>query len=359
VINKEQHKIIEKYVDDTYYDKEKLLKYLEMHNIVGNEVFQYCDRQIKGEKRATYSNFLNYEYGYCPLTVNDFIRRIPFYFYTVDNDSVTLENMGVLHYVLAANMSDDFENCNLEKIYKALEFMFYDLKLPLNKIFSYWINQSGSVAGDLFMKWNHYLHLCQELGYNNYFPDRFISSYNQILEELNLPPIIYEISDSGICEAYFRRGNILEFEGTFPCDDTGKPIMKWIGVRAKNPGEITCTSLKSKRGSLKIKINPDTIIHVLNFYNGNDEEDTWYQVYAGPKTMEFDYRMLKIQRKNMGYTQQQVADAIETNVRTYQKWESGETTPDGYFLLRLLNWLDISDIQTVISYKDFDDMLEA
>lgn len=81
-----------------------------------------------------------------------------------------------------------------------------------------------------------------------------------------------------------------------------------------------------------------------------DDDDYWYQVYAGPQTMQFDYSVLKEKRKKLGFTQQQVADAVETTVRTYQKWESGETTPDGHFLIRLLNWLDIPDIQNAIEY---------
>ena len=96
-------------------------------------------------------------------------------------------------------------------------------------------------------------------------------------------------------------------------------------------------------------------MHVLNFYNNPDEtEDYWYQVYAGPLTMRFDYKILKEQRTKLGFSQQQVADAVETNVRTYQKWEHGETTPDGHFLIRLLNWLDISDIQSAIVYNGLD-----
>jgi len=62
VISEKEKKVIEEYVDDKYYNKEKLLKYLELHTIVGNEVFQYCDRKAKGENRATYSDFLNDEY---------------------------------------------------------------------------------------------------------------------------------------------------------------------------------------------------------------------------------------------------------------------------------------------------------
>ncbi len=68
--------------------------------------------------------------------------------------------------------------------------------------------------------------------------------------------------------------------------------------------------------------------------------------------MEFDFPMLKRRRKMLNMTQQEVADAIGATVRTYQKWENGETTPDGHFLLRLMNWLDIPDAQSVVSYTD-------
>ena len=77
----------------------------------------------------------------------------------------------------------------------------------------------------------------------------------------------------------------------------------------------------------------------------------WMQIYAGPQTMTFNYKIMKERRKALGYTQKQVAEAIQTNVRTYQKWENGETTPDGYYLLRLLNWLDIHDVTLVIKYE--------
>ena len=56
---------------------------------------------------------------------------------------------------------------------------------------------------------------------------------------------------------------------------------------------------------------------------------------------EFDYEALQNYRNVLGLKQQEVADAIGANVRTYQKWESGDTTPDGTNLLRLMNWLNI------------------
>ena len=34
----------------------------------------------------------------------------------------------------------------------------------------------------------------------------------------------------------------------------------------------------------------------------------------------------------------------------YEKWENGKTKPDGYYLLRILNWLDINDIQSLTEW---------
>ena len=72
-------------------------------------------------------------------------------------------------------------------------------------------------------------------------------------------------------------------------------------------------------------------------------------------TMRFDHTILRERRKKLGFSQEDVALAIDTTVRTYQKWESGETTPNGHYLIRLINWLDIIDVQCVVQYTDYED----
>ena len=320
MLTKKELEIIEQYVDEEFYDKEKLIKYLNIHDVVGNEVFSYCDRQKNG--KSTYSSWLDYEKAYDPLPVSTFVKRIPFYFYARDVKDMDVKNMGTLHYLYSTSIVED-ENIG-----------------------------NGYVVGDGFFQWIHYLQLCEKFGIEEYFPERFIVAYNEVLEAAGLEPIIYEIDECGLGAPFIRSGTQLKFEGRFPCDSDGNPIMKWIGIKATNIKGILCNCEKSKRGDLIIEIMPSTKIHVLNFYNYSDDtEDYWYQVYAGPLTMEFDYKILKEQRKQFGFTQKQVAEAVGTTVRTYQKWESGETTPDGHFLLRLLNWLDISDIQNTIEYN--------
>jgi hypothetical protein len=66
MITTQEQKVIDQYVDEAFYDKEKLIKYLNMHDVVGNEVFSYCDKHKAGGDRTTYSNLLNDEDGYQP-----------------------------------------------------------------------------------------------------------------------------------------------------------------------------------------------------------------------------------------------------------------------------------------------------
>lgn len=351
MITTQQEKIIDKYVNNKYFDVARLKKYLAMHSTVGNEVFGYCDRHIDDHEKTTYTHYLDDEVGYVPLSVEKFLKRVPFYFYVPEK--MTIDTFCALGAIIPIEgyhcknvTTDDLEEC-----YKNLEFLFYDLKLPLVDIFNYCTRQRG-IARHVFPQWCHYLHLCTEqLGWNDYMPNRFTSKYNEALEACGMPPIIYEIHEVGLGEAFWRKGNKLVFEGEFPCDENRNPIMRWIGVRVKNAASITCDCENSKQGDLTVEITPNTIIDVLNFYNEEDSsEDFWYQVYAGPMTMRFDNTALKYYRNQQHLTQQEVADAVGAAVRTYQKWENGTTTPDGHYLLRLMNWLDIRSVQDLIAY---------
>ena len=341
---------IRQYIDQRYFDSDKLIKYLDIHDIVGNEVFSYCDKSAGRDGAASYASWLDDEYGYRPLSVESFIRRIPFYFYVNDYSG---NRVGNLHCFISGIIREDKKEQALEKLYEALEYMFYDKLIPLPDIFCYVVDQTHHVNdSEVFFRWHHYLQLCEEFTSKEFMPDILITSYNEMLERKGLPPIIYEIGEIGVGEICWRTGTQIQFEGIFPCDRNGHPIMKWIGLRVKNAKSITCSQDKSSRGRLFVELTPNTIIHALNCYNYDADDDCWYQLYAGPQTMEFDYTVLKDSRKRLKYTQQEVADAIGATVRTYQKWESGDTTPDGHYLLRLLNWLDIRDIQDVVRYTE-------
>ena len=353
MISEKEKDIVNQYVDERYFDIDKIIRYLSIHDTVGNEIFKHSlkkkyidDRRITGTL-----NWLDDEHGYCPLSVEIFLKRIPFYFYVADYDN---HKVGDLGCILSGIYRDPGATTGIEDLYNILEYMFYECGLHLDMIFQYTIDQTKLVSqNDIFLNWYHYLKLCKEHGIEDWTPERFISSYNEVLEKCSLSPIIYEISDIDVNEIFRRNGPYIEFEGTFPCDKNGNPILKWIGLKIENAGEITCSCKGSMRGRLLVELKPNTMIYALNIYNNRDEiEDYWYQIYAGPQNMYFDFQAIRSAREHLKYTQKQVAEAVGASVRTYQKWEAGETTPDGHYLLRILNWLDLPDVQYVIRYSE-------
>ena len=109
--------IIEQCVDDKYFDKEKLIKYLNMHSIVGNEIFSYCDKKVGRNGSISYSSWLDDKYGYKPLPVAKFIRRIPFYFYVNDYSN---NRVGNLHCLISGIIRDDKDEKTLRSYTKHL-----------------------------------------------------------------------------------------------------------------------------------------------------------------------------------------------------------------------------------------------
>lgn len=340
--------IIDKYVNEDYFDKQRLLKYLNTHDTVGNEVFSYVNKVSDRNKRTAL--WLDDEYGYEPIAVDRFIKRIPFYFYVPDNDALNVGDLGCLISGLYDKNDYDW---SLENLYVSLEELLYIDCIPLEDIMEYTVEQTGYVSRTaLFFQWVEYVKLCRKLGWEDKLPANFIYRYNEALEKVGKHPVIYEIQEMYIGEFFHRNGDKIEFEGIFPFDNYGNPEMKWIGLKIKNSGAIEHIKGNHGLGSLIVHLKPNTLIYALNCYNYEGEGNKWYQIYAGPQLMSFNNAFLKIQRKGMKYTQQQVANAIGTSVRTYQKWENGDTIPDGHNLIRLMNYLDITDVQMLIKYNE-------
>jgi hypothetical protein len=135
--------IIEQYVDERYFDKGKLIKYLNMHSIVGSEIFSYCDKRVGRDGSTSYSNWLDDKYGYKPLPAADFIRRIPFYFYVNDYSN---NHVGDLHCLISGIIREDKDEKALEKLYQSLEYVLYEKKLSLKDIFCYIVDQTHHVT---------------------------------------------------------------------------------------------------------------------------------------------------------------------------------------------------------------------
>ena len=225
--------------------------------------------------------------------------------------------------------------------------MFYDQKIELEDIFNYMIDQTGKETQEYFLNWVDYLHINEKKTCREKMPECFIAAYNETLEEEGRECIRYTINEHPFGELYLRQGKYMQFFGIFPLDKNGNPIMKWSGLKIVNGGEIrngTCE--KSRCGYIDVELTPDTIVYFWD--DITDENLGWLRLYTGPMNMEFDYTVLKKYRNGLHMTQREVAEAVGANVRTYQKWESGETQPDSYYLLRLVNWLNIEKLEYVV-----------
>lgn len=333
----EQLQIINSTIKDNS-EKEKLIDYLNRHETVGAEIFPYL---IKSKPE------INYEFMYNPVNCDVFIKRLPIYFYQKNDEDREIGRFSQYAMGLYENIGrDDEYPKKLEYLYNTVEKMHFHHNLDLGTIFNYPIAQTGYISRtELLMQWAHYLELAEEYKVSIKLPKHFIVDYNYMLEKAGEKPIIYEIHEQYLGEYIFRTGNVIRMEGVFPCDENGNPIMKWIGLDVENPTKIWAETDDRLKGYLYIEINPKTAIWGLNCWGTNEDgTDCWYQLYVGPLLMEFDYERLKQIRQREKLTQKQVAVAIGAAERTYQKWEAGTTTPDCIYLLRLMNILNIKEV---------------
>jgi len=314
-----------------------LLDYLDRNETVGPEIGSYLKLPDV------------FEYCYTPVHRDTFIRRLPIYLFGLEKDEHgKLKHYDSIYEYAGRTRLDDRDDYakDLEALYSSVEKMYYHHKISLDVLFRYPTDQVGLIGQlNVLMQWSDYLDLSEKYSIQDKTPKHLIVSYNYLLEQEGRTPLMYYLEELNNYEYIWRTQDIIEVRGIFPCDTAGRPIWRWIGLRIKDATVLEVDVNKRLKGSIKIKINPYSAIWGLNCYNAKEDQgDYWYLLYAGPMLMTFDYKALKIERERVKMTQKEVAESIGAVVRTYQKWECGDTTPDCLYLLRLLNLFDIRDI---------------
>lgn len=391
-LQEKQIEIIRKFIPDKEY-ADYVIEYLEKNEIVDDGVFDNPNKNIYdiGSLLITDYNERRRNCDYYPVSRDIFLKRIPFYFEKISGETLKKWISSLLY-----SKHDKEENVEeeVEKIYNVFEFFYYDAGLSLDEIrkypdyqltvgtrneikedddeksdFSFLNMLAGRVIStshlnlttlDILYRWHDYVRICKDLKWHDYIPDRLITKFNEALEAVELEPIIYGIETKSVSLGLEKEGRCYTAYGNFPCDGMGRPIMKWIALRLENVKNLKCTCERSAFGELSFEVQPDSMVSSLQYLTPCDElaeptdefvRLTWGHVYAGPKRMFFHCESLKHMRIDRGMTQKELADAIEVSVRTYQKWENGTTKPDCQSLLRIMNWLDISDSQDLIYYE--------
>ena len=389
----QQIKVIRKYIPEEYYDVEKVIHYLSIHSVVGEDIFRYVAKDGINPKDADLNSTVfsqdildgNKGVLFDTLSVEQFIRRIPFYF-PVKEHAIDLYDKRIPIYrfwfedlilygdirqsdLIYAEEKDP--PLTMERVYAVLEFILNDTPATVEDIDNY-VEQISIEEGQSYFEWLQYVEYCWQLNIEEYFPSNFFYKYNLAREALGLNPVLFlpeaytaDLFNEGSDEMtftsapymyYSREGNILDICGRFPLDENNEPVMRWIGVETKDADSVKCWSAFEGMVLLRVILRPTTIVRIL-IPKEHSKKGTpiieggydWVTIYSGAQTVSFNAAAIKKRRKVLGFTQAQVAEAVQANLRTYQKWENGESVPDGFFLLRIINWLDIPNINDVIS----------
>ncbi len=366
ILNFEQLKTINDFINDNDFDKAKFIEYIENHEIVTKDIFLKTFRLEPKLKRkrmmASRILFSGFESDSWAITRSKFVRRIPFYFNKVDK---RFSSGGRIKY---------YSNNMLEE----LEYLYYEQRIPMDKIFTYVPEQFDNMyhiigdmyyimefaecsscadedskkfynSGDMdivyniyemFMFWADYVRLCVKNGSRSFMPKRFIYEYNRVLIKNGLKPYIYRTAHDF---KTFDGG--YEFYGYFPCDEKGNVKFEWTDIKLSNPLKIECTSKKSEKSVLKIWVSKETELQrfeelKLKTKEGYRSELRWRKIYNKGKAILYEPYEIRDMIREIGVTQDKVAIELGVELRTLQTWLSGESTPKVENMIKLQKFID-------------------
>lgn len=371
---------VRKLINPYYFDVESIIMYLNENNIVTIDVFNdFLTEQGKKIIKLTYLS------EFKPVTREVFIKRIPIYFNDVKNNNIEKDGLCDIFYGYATynkryNRSlsqemDDlesfhfesaegiFKGLDLEPMYQMLEKIYYTYEIPFDRLIGYFIKQCGSFSDfEVFLKWFRYLDLLDEVTETNVFPKNILYSYNVELIKKGKKPIIYMANDFTVLSPK-RGGKKMFLRGEFPYDEDGNLALQWIGLWCENVGEIKIKTRNvdssmpdfiaarfkaSLSADISIELKSDSLVLISK--ETKDEDGTyitWKQRYCGPKLMKFDYSVISKKREKINLSQKEASEMMDINLRTYQRIETGESTPDGLNLIKIMNFYGLD------TYEDF------
>ena len=240
MINKEQEHFVRNYISTEYFDPDKVVSYLRIHDKVGEEIFVLS---LKAQNKRNIRLVCN-RVGFDTIDTEEFIRRVPFYFYEPDFDKD--QHGDLLSFFCGRDNYD--ERKDIERVYGALEKLFYHYNISVPDIMGYTVKITGHYErNDIFFKWVHYLDLCQELHIDNKLPKNFLYEYNRILELAGFPPVIYDPGLVGFNENFLRRDHEIIIGGEFPCDEKNVPVLRWIGIWIENAAYVKAVDCYAHR----------------------------------------------------------------------------------------------------------------
>lgn len=367
-LTQEQELIVRRCVNSAYFDADGFVDYLSKHEIVDFDIFaKNC------KKKVAYS-FLT---CYHPIARDLFIDRLNIYFYDINcpsnHDVVTDLFTSYLYYAHLIKIDEDgypideenpFEpEFDLEPVYQLFD-KIAQFKIPLKRAFDYLTGYFGrsDFGFKQFLQWVNYVELLDDPNENNVFPSSFYYAYNIELEKHNQGHRMVMISTTSEQADFNQEKKKFYYEcgGYLPVDSEGKVRFDWVGIWLEKCGEIKVYQedqvidedddfffMTNMFGdgmvTLQIEVNQESRIFILNRQKDakGKVHTYWKQVYGGACVSEFSFKPIIDAREKRKLSQKDVAELADINLRSYQRMEAGESTPDGLALISLMSVLNI------------------
>ncbi len=383
----EQENMVRKYINSNLFDVEAIIEYLNAHETIGFEIFNHC--RAKGEVEFT---FLKH---YRPIKRDEFIRRIVIYFFDLNNKGCIPSVFDLFEdYArskLFKNSHDsktdifpdkyeifNYEGLDLEEVYRLLVKVIYDYKIPLEKVMKYLGDSFGNYPRpyEMFYQWTILLSLLKTHDDEDVFPKNFYFALNTELEKQRMNPKIVPADARHRTWVSYRADEkrlVLTVHGFFPLNERGELVKEWAGIWLENAQVISVTQLVSDdenyslfpweyKGSnmvaVEIAVTPDTRVFELKSESDENGQlrNKWVQVCSGPGVSEFSLEPIIKKREELKLTQKDVASLANIALRSYQRYEKGESTPNALEFIELMNILGLAGTYKFIKkYEIIDD----
>ena len=364
----EQELVVRRNVTPQFFDVEAMIDYLNSHETIEFDIFTKCCI-----KKVAYSFLICFK----PVSRDLFIKRLEIYFYDLksqkDNNEMTRFFASYVDYAdLLPKGESGFpydeesifkKEYDIEPAYQLLDKVISKFKIPLNKMFDYVEGFFGSTPSfRRFLQWSNYVELLDEPNEQNVFPKNFYYAFNKEMEAHGQTPrLVLASFDSfqGLSFDKEEKTQYVDISGYFPIDPEDNIILEWTGVWLENVGSYELLDeqvvydeddfffMSNMAGDglrkLRIKVNPNSRVFLLSRQKGPDGvyHNFWKQIFAGSCVSKFSFKPIIEAREQLKLSQKEVADLADINLRSYQRMEAGESTPDGLALISLMSLLDI------------------
>lgn len=364
----EQELIVRRNVVPQFFDVDKMIDYLNTHDTIEFDIFTKCCI-----KKVSYSFLICFK----PISRDLFIKRLEIYFYDIKSpkgsNEMTRYFAEYIEYAGFITVSDSglpFDDepvfkkeYDIEPAYQLLDNVISKYQIPLKKMFDYLEGFFGSdLSFKRFLQWSNYVETLDEPNEENVFPDNFFYSFNKEMEAHGQTPRLVLAWYSNYNFLSFdkeTKSQYVDIQGYLPVDPEGNVVLEWVGVWLENTDGCELIDdqvlmddddfffMSNMAGDglrkLRIKVNPNSRVFLLSREKGQDGvyHNTWNQIFAGSCVSKFSFKPIVEAREKLKLSQKEVADLADINLRSYQRMEAGESTPDGLALISLMTLLDI------------------